>query len=107
MIQVVVIPANPALPTELREIEPDLTAMQAIVGGYIEVAGLLEPLATMYINEEGKLMRLPLNQRATAILQRHNPAMAGYVVGDVFICGVPNRDGKDTSCPDEYLRLVD
>ena len=46
--------------------EPDLKAAQAFVGGYVE--GITFPNGDyLIINEEGKLMGLPLNPEATAL----------------------------------------
>ena len=46
--------------------EPDLKAAQEFVGGYVE--GITFPNGDyLIINEEGKLMGLPLNPEATAL----------------------------------------
>ena len=46
--------------------EPDLKAAQEFVGGYVE--GITFPNGDyLIINEEGKLMNLPLNPKATAL----------------------------------------
>ena len=46
--------------------EPDLKAAQEFVGGYVE--GITFPNGDyLIINEEGKLMNLPLNPEATAL----------------------------------------
>lgn len=106
-IKVLVIPADHSKPVEAREIEPSLDQMQALVGGWLEVVDVLEPLGSMYLNEEGKLRRLPLNQRATALIQRHNAMLLDVIVGDAFVSGPPDREGQDTDCPLEYLGLAD
>lgn len=54
-----------------------LEELQPIVGGYIEIVYL--PNRFMVVNEEGKLMGLPINEKASII--------AGEtIVGDVLIC---------------------
>ena len=82
---------------ELIEIEPkdgryfSLEEMQGYVGGYIEV---LTPEgisgARLVVNEEGKLIGLPVNTLATAIWQEFadpgSQRMGDPVVGDVILC---------------------
>lgn len=60
-----------------------LRELQDIVAGYIETL----PIATnqlMIINEEGKLTRLPINERATQIAYEN--CIFDCIVGDVVIC---------------------
>lgn len=60
-----------------------LEELQGFVGGYIEIVKVGNN-RVMVVNEEGKLYRLPLNERATEIIQKagHND----YVVGDALVC---------------------
>ena len=44
-----------------------LEEMQAIVGGYIETVPCKQPGMMMVVNEEGKLLGLPRNDKATAL----------------------------------------
>lgn len=61
-----------------------LDELQAIVGGYIEVV-YLPNNRIMILNEEGKLDKLPLNQKATEVFQKaHGPH--DVIVGPVLIC---------------------
>ena len=62
-IQVLVF--EPGKPSELREIDNDLGALQAIVGGYVEMVRL--PALTkrglaLFANEDGRLQQLPANR---------------------------------------------
>lgn len=60
-----------------------LKELQQLVGGYIETL----PVATdqlMVVNEEGKLMNLPINKRATEIALEN--CIPDIIVGDVLIC---------------------
>lgn len=59
-----------------------LEEMQGVVGGYIEVVGTMDESRVMVLNEEGKLKKLPLNSKATAIY----PNLADIIVGDVLVC---------------------
>lgn len=60
-----------------------LKELKEIVGGYIEIVDLDD--AYMVINEEGKLLNLPFNIKATRIYQ-HFTRIDDYIVGDVLIC---------------------
>ena len=66
--------------------EPDLKAAQDFVGGYVE--GITFPNGDyLIINEEGKLMGLPLNPEATA-LWRATFDNDNYITGrDDFVVG--------------------
>ena len=66
--------------------EPDLEAAQEFVGGMVE--GITFPNGDyLIINEEGKLMNLPLNPEATA-LWRSTFTADKYVFGhDEFVVG--------------------
>ena len=66
--------------------EPDLKAAQAFVGGYVE--GISFPNGDyLIINEEGKLMGLPLNPEATT-LWRMTFDNDNYITGrDDFVVG--------------------
>lgn len=60
-----------------------LKELQSYVGGYIETL----PVATsqlMVVNEEGKLLNLPINKRATEIAIEN--CVIDVIVGDVLIC---------------------
>ena len=60
--------------------KPDLKQMQTWVGGYIERVKVRYEghIRTMYVNEEGLLLNLQFNQKASSICKR-------TIVGDVFI----------------------
>ena len=66
--------------------EPDLKTAQDFVGGYVE--GITFPNGDyLIVNEEGKLMGLPLNPEATA-LWRMTFTKQNYVIGyDDWVCG--------------------
>lgn len=72
-----------------KEIEPkngsffSLGEMQKIVGGYIEIAYLGND-TLMIVNEEGKLMGLPINSEATILYQQR--VTHDVIVGDVLVC---------------------
>ena len=57
-----------------------LPFMQQVVGGYIEIVRIPDG-RLMVLNEEGKLLRLPLNTKATALYNNLNDV----IVGDVLV----------------------
>ena len=46
--------------------EPELSVIQKIVNGYFEIINLPDNLS-MYVNEQGILMGLPINKKASEI----------------------------------------
>lgn len=71
------------------------------VGGWIEAAPAIDPTITMYCNEEGKILGLPMNSFATPLLGTRNP---DWIAGDVVIVGAADREGYDTELPDRYKK---
>lgn len=61
-----------------------LEELQEIVGGYIEIVGLMDN-EIMVINEEGKLIDLPFNENATQLYQEVD-GFYDYIAGDVLVC---------------------
>lgn len=107
-INSIVIPADDEQPLRQAELSVGgLADRQELVGGFIQAVDLADPPARLYFNEEGKLMGLPPNKRATLLLWTHNPAFRyqDFIVGDAFIVG-PGRRSKDTSAPDAYVRTL-
>jgi hypothetical protein len=64
-------------------VEFSLEELQNFVGGYIELVFTKEN-KEMYVNEEGLLKNLPLNDKATYLLA-HRYGLQG-IHGDVIIC---------------------
>ena len=54
----------------------------AIGGGYIEVIRTVDDGRIMVLDEEGKLKKLPVNPKATALY----PNLADFICGDVLVC---------------------
>lgn len=93
--------------TEPIEIENTLEALQAAVGGYIEVVPLTARLCVI-CNEEGKLLGLPV----TAALVGDIGQLYDTLHGDLIVCRT-TEDGEFTDVrPDDltavglYLRVV-
>lgn len=82
-------------PPAVEEIDNQLPALQALVGGYIEVVWLRPGLA-LVCNEEGKLLGLRRN--------RYVPQIADYIAGDFFFAAT--KDAEFVSLKDEEVAEV-
>lgn len=69
-----------------------LQALQDAVGGFIELVTLNG--FSMYVNEEGKLNNLIINNIATAMVQKHG--FGDIIVGPAVFFGSINDDGCET-----------
>ena len=108
-IHSIIIPADNELAMRQAEIGAShLPDYQAVTGGLIELVGLDNPPSSLYFNEEGKLLELPMNRRATLLLWMHNPAfrMRDVIVGDALMVGSVDSEGYDTSVPDELAKML-
>lgn len=86
---------------EVLETEGRLSQLQAFVGGYIEGVDL-DPGTTLYLNEEGKLSGLPVNEVATR-LTRGIVSWHDLIVGDVVITGFDAETGENTDVSDAWV----
>tara|TARA_R110000787_G_scaffold67346_3_gene150925 strand:+ start:309 stop:566 length:258 start_codon:yes stop_codon:yes gene_type:complete len=71
--------------TELTEKEPTLERLQEMVGGYIQLLELPDTGKQMIVNEEGLLLGLSYNEKATEIYYEENRHKASPILGDVVI----------------------
>lgn len=80
---------EPGKEAQPAEIQGALKEMQAIVGGQIQALYPWEDSVALICNDEGKLLRLPLNR-----------ALEDYdmIAGNFFICGIEG---------DEFVSLSD
>ena len=93
-----VLVVEPMKPCRVQEINDSLEAMQAIVGGYIEVVTPFDEPVAIVCNEEGKLRGLPYNRPLT---DRHGVTY-DILCGTFFIAGV---DGENfASLTDDQIR---
>ena len=107
-VEMIRIPADPAVPIERVQVEYSLDRMQSLVGGYIEHVAL--PGAVIVVNEEGKLQGLPLNARATSVwwlaqMSRHGAHTQDALAGDAVIAGIDGEEYGEV--PLEIEMLVD
>ncbi|MBX3100133.1 MAG: DUF3846 domain-containing protein [Salinibacterium sp.] len=106
MVTGIVIPHD--ITKALQKVEfQNLADYQAAVGGYIETIQLDDHPLLIVANEEGKIGRLPLNERATCLWWLLNPAGLGgdELVGDVVLLG-PIKRGEITSAPEKIVALI-
>ena len=75
--------------------EGSLEKLQSAVGGYIQMVEI-GPYS-MYLNEEGKMIGLPVNRLATALWESEYGAGTDIIVGNAVFCGPPDDEGEDTS----------
>lgn len=78
---------------EFAEVEPDkdggigLKTLQECVGGFIERVPIPKPGCEgldLWLNEEGKLLQLPVNEAATSLSEIWK--FGDFIVGDVAVC---------------------
>jgi hypothetical protein len=80
----------------------DLDYLQDAVGGMIEAVDIDFPSdpgdqATMYLHEEGKLVGLPLNERANRLARKYSGiGLTDYIVGTVVLVGAVDQYGEET-----------
>ncbi len=70
-----------------------LEEMQQVVGGYIEVCYPFEDLVAIVCNEEGKILRLPLNRA----IRNEQGDLINIIAGTFFICGLSDEGFKSLS----------
>lgn len=98
-VSILIIPADASKPTQLSSVEPALEAFQELVGGWIEqlpgrdAPGVEGHSWLAYVNEEGKIMGLPVNDRASAFMHSVGGIFPWDTInGNMIIIG----DGGDT-----------
>ena len=62
-----------------------LSELSEIVGGYIEIIHTLDRKNIIVLNEEGKILQLPINKKATEIAYGNNNMINDFIVGDVLL----------------------
>lgn len=71
--------------TYITEKKPTLEKLQEIVGGYIQVVDL-ENNKQMIVNEEGILLGLDINRKATLLAREQGIPMFDWIIyGDVAV----------------------
>ena len=97
-----VFPDDPDADVEVFDHKPDLSEMQAAVGGYIELVGLWDMGgAQLVVNEEGRLTGLPVNTVATVLARRLD-----IIVGPAILVGPADDGGELTPLTVDMLLLA-
>lgn len=107
MIHAILVPCDEERPLYKLEVN-DLAGMQAAVGGLIQPIDLGPIASTFFVNEEGKIMREPVNRRATLMWWLLNPSAVhmDVIVGPALLVGAPDEDGNTTDVPKDVVKLL-
>jgi hypothetical protein len=107
LIHAIQIPVDEDRPLYKVAIE-GLSGMQSAVGGYIEFIDLGPLSASLVVNEEGKIHKLPINRRATLLFWLLFPSIRhrDVIVGDVLIVGHADSKGNTTDAPASVVELL-
>jgi hypothetical protein len=81
------------------EIDGSLSGLQSIVGGHIEALPIDSDRATVFLNEEGKLIGLP----ATALWTTASGEVLDGLAGHLVILGPVDEEGDTLPLTDEAL----
>ena len=87
--------------------DTSLKVMQGVVGGLIQPIdfGFTADTMTMWVNEEGKLMDLPINQFGTLFYQRYFGA-SDIIVGDIVFTGGTDDEGYTLGLDAKQIELL-
>jgi hypothetical protein len=104
----VLVPANGMIQVANIDDSQELKQLQSLVGGMIE-AVTMQNGDTMWVNEEGKLLGLPINSVATQwlLISRIGTGFdADIICGDVVLMGAVDEDGDVQSASPELIAMV-
>lgn len=75
-------------------LDPDeeLARLHTAVGGYVQAVNP-NPQTTLWLNEDGKMMELPINRAAIALWEALQPGGATTVRGAVVVTGGADANG--------------
>lgn len=106
MIRAIFIPSEISQAPEIREIIPDLETLTDLVGGDVDALELQDPAGTLYLEYAAQVNQGRFNQRATALVQRHCPSHAGFIVGDTVLVGPADENDEDTDVAAAYVAYL-
>lgn len=82
--------------------DPELSTLQGLVGGWIEGVSVADADWFAFCNEDGKMMRLPVNSGATRLAEALGwESMGDYLSGTVVFVG--RADPESTDVPESVL----
>ncbi|PRY06852.1 DUF3846 domain-containing protein [Kineococcus rhizosphaerae] len=100
MSRAILIPADTDAAVRIVETN-GLHDLQRLLDGNIDYAPLNQPDLTLWINDEGKMLDLPRNERADAWWKANIRATfpGDYIAGDAVLVGFDRDSGEDTDVP--------
>ncbi|MAG25939.1 hypothetical protein CMI47_10210 [Candidatus Pacearchaeota archaeon] len=96
------------LPTVI-EVNDDLATLQKAVGGNIEMYPLDRDGGKFhaYINEDGKMLALPFNPVATAVVEHYWPGFTqGDEINGPFLVLGSGEDGEESDVPQDAIDYI-
>lgn len=85
--------------------EISLATLQGKVGGWVQAVDLTSTM-TLWANEEGKLVGLPVNGFATELWESRFGVGTDIIVGDVVITGGVDADGETLGLSDTQIEAL-
>lgn len=91
----------------LTTVAGGLTALQSLVDGDIQWIPLGDDSA-MYVNENGRYLRMPDNPIATRLCLHYRAGLdpADVIAGLAVVVGVSPQNGAEVDCPDTIVRTI-
>jgi hypothetical protein len=83
------------------------TEIHAVINGWLEGLAFGDGVFA-YINEDGKMLKLPMNKYATMLADFRKVGMhpQDYIAGTIVFFGSSDLDGNNTDVPREFVDLV-
>ena len=96
-MRTLIIPAEYSQPVLEEDPEKiDLKYLYSKIGDIVEALQVTDEVG-MYLHEEGKILNLPINRRATYLARKHaGISLTDYIVGDVVLVGEVDDEGYET-----------
>lgn len=90
---------------DLDSVDSELKTLQNAVSGWIQAIDVVGDMS-IYLNEEGKMLGLPINKVATQYFDDTYGPNYDVIVGDVVFTGLPDSEGETTGLTPEQLADV-
>jgi hypothetical protein len=98
-------PVRFVTPVQVLDLTEDaLTKMQAVVDGWVQCVDLTEDVS-LWCNEEGKMVGLPVNPVGTSVWV-HQYGETDIIVGNIVLTGGADEEGELTDITPEALEAV-
>ncbi|WOI90199.1 DUF3846 domain-containing protein [Rhodococcus qingshengii] len=110
IISGIFIPHDEEEPLRTVEFEQgDYKAIQGFIGGTFGVINIERPaLSSIFVHDDGKIIGLPLNRRATMLLWASDSKWRHFdaIMGDALVLGIPDDEGETMGVPAELDELL-